>query len=251
MPEAGLISVIAPVFNEEDNIAPLYAEVAAALAGLDQLWEFVLVDDGSVDRSLERIKALAEQDARVRFLSFAANAGQSSALQAGFAQARGDIFVTLDADLQNVPADIPVLLAIYAEGYDLVNGRRADRQDKLGKRLASRLGNAVRRLFTRDGMQDTGCSLKVLRGEVARKIPMFKGMHRFLPALVLMQGGKVKEVPVRHRSRQHGSSKYRTWGRAWKAFFDLFAVRWMQKRYVCPTIKESSPPANSSTLDAK
>ena len=226
------ISLIIPVYNEEENLRDLYLEVTKALAGLDRAWEMVLVDDGSSDASLSIIRELAAEDPRVRFVAFARNCGQSAAFAAGFRYAGGDVVVTLDADLQNDPSDIPAMLEVYERGVDMVIGWRAKRQDTLVKRYASRFANWVRNSVSRETVRDTGCSLKVMRAEMVRCIPMFTGMHRFLPTLMKLEGARVAEMPVNHRPRGKGVSKYGIWDRAWASAYDLLAVRWMQKRHI-------------------
>ncbi len=234
------ISLIIPVYNEEENLQDLYSEIARSLSGLTCAWELLLVDDGSTDSSLVVIRALAVADERVRFLSFAKNCGQSAAFAAGFRFADGDVVVTLDADLQNDPADIPAMLDVYVQGVDMVIGWRAKRQDSAIKRYASRLANWVRNRISRETVRDTGCSLKVMRAELVKRIPMFTGMHRFLPTLMKLEGAKVAEVRVNHRPRSKGVSKYGIWDRAWSAAYDLLAVRWMQKRHIGYVVSDTN-----------
>lgn len=237
------ISLVVPVYNEEENLPVLVEQIIAAMRPGNRPWELILVDDGSSDASLAVIRDLAAAVPEVRYLAFVANCGQSAAFAAGFHDALGDVVVTLDADLQNDPADIPSMLALYDQGgYDMVIGWRAKRQDSWAKRWASKFGNAVRNYLSRENVRDTGCSLKVLRTAMARKIPMFTGMHRFLPTLMKMQGANVAEVKVNHRHRLYGASKYGIWDRAKKTFFDLLAIRWMQARYVDYAIKERKAP---------
>jgi len=234
------ISLIIPVYNEEENIRDLYQEIVRSLCGLSCEWEIVLVDDGSIDSSLAVIRALADSDPRVRFLSFAKNCGQSAAFAAGFRFAGGEVIVTLDADLQNDPADIPAMLQIYSQGVDMVIGWRAKRQDSVVKRYASRFANWMRNRISHETVRDTGCSLKVMRAEMVRAIPMFTGMHRFLPTLMKLEGAKVAEMRVNHRPRGKGVSKYGIWDRAWSAAYDLLAVRWMQKRHIGYVVSETN-----------
>ncbi len=233
------LSIIVPVLNEEENLAVLAAEIETVAAGLGKPWEVVFVDDGSTDRSLQVIRDLASKDEHVRYLSFARNCGQSAAFKAGFDTAQGDVLVTMDADLQNDPADMPAMLALYEAGNDMVIGWRACRRDSLAKRWGSRLANRVRNGFTRESVRDTGCSLKIMRASMARRMPMFTGMHRFLPTLMKLQGAKVAEVAVNHRPRRHGVSKYNNWQRLKAGLLDLVAVRWMQSRWFRYEIKES------------
>ncbi len=235
------ISLVVPVYNEKDNLPVLAHEIAVAMALAGKSWELILVDDGSIDGSLALIRDLSTRTPELRYLSFAANCGQSAAFSAGFAAARGSAIVTLDADLQNDPADIPAMLALYGkDGIDMVVGWRKKRQDSPAKRWASKWGNMVRNALTRENIKDTGCSLKVLRASMAKRLPMFAGMHRFLPTLMKMQGARIAEVAVNHRPRLHGASKYGIWDRAKKTCFDLLAVRWMQSRHVNYSIKEKN-----------
>lgn len=233
------IAVVVPVFNEEDNIPVVYKEIADALAPLEIPWYVLFVDDGSNDTSLQVIKQLADKEPEhVRFIAFARNCGQSAAFAAGFKSADTDVVVTMDADLQNDPADIPSMLAVYEKGHDMVIGWRAERQDSWAKKKASRIANWIRNTVSRENVTDTGCSLKIMRAELARKIPMFTGMHRFLPTLMKLEGAHVAEVKVNHRPRLHGKSKYGVLDRALTTWSDLLAVRWMKNRYIRYEIKE-------------
>ncbi len=219
-----MLSLVIPLFNEEGNVAPLQEELAAALTGRD--YELILVDDCSSDRTLERI----QRGPGVRVIEFEKNTGQSAAMYAGIMAARGDVIVTMDGDRQNDPADIARLLDKLNEGYDLVCGWRVKRQDIFSKRLSSLIANFVRSRFTRDGVHDTGCSLKVMRRECRDALFLFRGMHRFIPALVKGLGCKIAELPVNHRPRLAGVSKYGFGSRAWKATCDMLAVRWFLSR---------------------
>jgi glycosyltransferase involved in cell wall biosynthesis len=198
------------------------------------------VDDGSTDGTAAALRRLAQADPRVRLLRLRQNAGQSAALDAGFRAARGAIVVTMDADLQNDPHDIPKLLAALP-GHDAVCGWRVDRQDPWTKRVASRVANRVRDRVTRDGVHDTGCSLKVFRREALGRLRLYRGMHRFLPALLQMEGLLVAEVPVSHRPRRAGVSKYGNWQRLWTGLADLWAVRWMARRRLRYEVEEEEP----------
>ena len=226
------ISVIVPVFNEEESIPILQSELRAALSGLD--YEIIFVDDGSIDRTAERI----EPASNVRVIRFEKNTGQSAALYGGLQAARGEIAVLIDGDLQNDPADIPKLVAEIDRGADLVCGYRARRKDTLVKRLTSRVANAVRSRFAGDGIRDTGCTLKAMRRECASALIPFKGMHRFIPALVKGAGFTLLEIPVNHRPRQFGQSKYGLGNRALRATIDMFGVRWLLSRQLNYKIKE-------------
>lgn len=218
------VSVVVPVFNEEENMSILQPELRAALAGLD--YEIVFVDDASTDRSAEKI----ETAPNVRVLRFEKNTGQSAALYAGVRTARGQTIVMIDSDLQNDPADIPRLLEEISRGADLVCGYRAKRKDTMTKRLTSRIANFVRSRFTKDYVRDTGCTLKAMRRECVDALVPFKGMHRFIPALVRGAGYRLVEIPVNHRPRRFGQTKYGFGNRALLATIDMFGVRWLLSR---------------------
>ncbi len=225
------LSLVVPVYNEEENLAPLAAEIASALLPSGHTYELLLVDDGSTDASPQAMAELAAADPRIRVIRLRQNSGQSAALDAGFRFARGRIVVTLDADLQNDPADIPRMLAELSRA-DVVCGIRANRRDTWVRRISSRIANAVRNRLTHEQVTDVGCTLRVCRRELLSNLPMFTGLHRFLPTLLKMQGGRVVEIPVNHRPRLHGVAKYGIGNRLWRALADLFAVRWMQKRWI-------------------
>ena len=218
------VSVVVPVFNEEDNMSILQTELQDALAGLD--YEIVFVDDGSSDRSAQRI----ETAPNVLILQFENNTGQSAALYAGIRAARGQMIVMIDSDLQNDPADIPRLLEEISRGADLVCGYRAKRKDTITKRLTSRIANFVRSRFTKDHVRDTGCTLKAMRRECVSALVPFKGMHRFIPALIKGAGYRLVEIPVNHRPRRFGQTKYGFGSRALRATIDMFGVRWLLSR---------------------
>lgn len=226
------VSVVVPLFNEEENVPILQSELAAALSGLD--YEIIFVDDGSSDRTVERIAPGPE----IRVLRFEKNAGQSAALYAGLGNARGATAVLIDGDLQNDPADIPRLLAEIERGADLVCGYRARRKDTLVKRTTSRVANFVRSRFTKDGVRDTGCTLKAMRRECISALLPFKGMHRFIPALVKGAGYRLVEIPVNHRPRKFGESKYGLGNRAVRATVDMFGVRWLLSRRLNYKVRE-------------
>jgi len=199
------LSVVVPVFNELDSIDALYRELDACLSGVAGGIEIILVDDGSSDGSVERMRTIAEKDARVRVLVLDRNHGQSTALDAGFQAARGEVTATLDADLQNDPADLPRLIALLDQA-DVVNGIRARRSDRWSRQLASRVANGFRNWVTGESVTDVGCSLRVIRTAHLRRIKLYRGMHRFLPTLLRMEGARVIEVPVSHRPRRFGVS---------------------------------------------
>jgi len=227
------VSVVVPLFNEEESISLLQTELSAALKNFD--YEIVFVDDGSADCTADRI----EHKMNVRVIRFEKNAGQSAAIYAGVMAARGATLVLIDGDLQNDPADIPRLLNEIARGADLVCGYRAQRRDTRVKRLTSRIANAVRSRFTKDGVRDTGCTLKAMRHECVSALVPFKGMHRFIPALVKGAGFGLVEIPVNHRLRRFGRSKYGLGNRALRATIDMFGVRWLLSRRLNYKIRES------------
>jgi glycosyltransferase involved in cell wall biosynthesis len=223
------VSVVIPVYNERENLAPLLAEVAAALGG--RAYEVVAVDDGSTDGSADELVALRARYPALRVVRFARNAGQSAAFAAGFRAARGAVLVTMDADLQNDPADVPALLeALERSDVEAAVGWRMNRRDTGWKLVQSRIANGVRNRLNHETIRDTGCSLKAFRRAAVADIPWFTGMHRFLPTLVKMRGGRVVEVPVHHRPRRFGTTKYGMWNRVFRALADALAVRWMQRR---------------------
>jgi dolichol-phosphate mannosyltransferase len=223
------VSVVIPAFNEEANVEPCYRELAGVLGAAGLSFEIVFVDDGSTDGTPAALRQLAREDSRVRVLRLRRNAGQTAALDAGFRAATGAVVITMDADLQNDPRDIPRLLAALP-GHDAVCGWRVDRRDPWAKRIASRIANRVRRGVTGDGVHDTGCTLKAFRRDALQRLHLYRGMHRFLPALLLLEGCRVTEVPVGHRPRRAGISKYGNWARLWAGLADLWAVRWMARR---------------------
>lgn len=218
------VSVVVPLYNEEENVSILQSELTGALTGLD--YEIIFVDDGSGDETVSRIAA----DPRIRVLRFEKNSGQSAAIFAGLQAVHSEIAVLIDGDLQNDPTDIPRLLAEIAHGADLVCGYRAQRKDTLVKRITSRVANFVRSRFTHDGVRDTGCTLKAMRRECIGSLVPFKGMHRFIPALVKGAGFRLVEIPVNHRPRRFGQSKYGLGNRAFRATIDMFGVRWLLSR---------------------
>jgi len=223
------VSIVVPVYNEQDNILPLAAECAQLTAQLPGL-EVLLVDDGSRDQTWARIAEAHSRFPCVHGLRYERNRGQSSAMLLGMTQAAGELLVTIDGDLQNNPADIPRLVAEAAD-CDVVCGYRAKRRDTWARRAGSRIANRVRNWCTHDGIRDTGCSLKAFRAEYAKRMKLFRGMHRFLTTLVRMQGGTVVEVDVNHRPRPKGTPKYgQGLGRTFTALRDAWAVRWMQSR---------------------
>lgn len=219
-----LLSVVVPVYNEEDNVRPLVEAVRTALAGTPR-WELVLVDDGSRDRTAQVVAEVSAEDPRVRLVALARNYGQTQAMQAGFDESLGDIVVSMDGDLQNDPLDIPRLVAKLDEGYDLVAGYRLRRQDKLiTRKVPSWVANRLIRAITKVDIRDNGCSLKAYRRWTLDRMHLYSDMHRFLPALAAATAGaRITEIPVRHHARRHGQSKYGL-SRILKILTDLMAI---------------------------
>jgi dolichol-phosphate mannosyltransferase len=233
-------SVVVPLKNEAENIADLISELEPVMDELNQPWELICIDDGSTDQTNAILHALAAKKKYLHILQFSKNFGQSSAFDAGFKAARGQFVITLDGDRQNDPADIP-LLAKEINSFDLVCGRRLKRKDPWHKRWVSRLANRIRSRICQDGVQDTGCSLKIYRSECLRNIKMYQGMHRFLPALFSIEGYRIKEVMVNHRPRVRGKTKYNFFNRSFNTIADMLAVRWMRKRRLNYDIARKRP----------
>lgn len=237
----GRLSVVVPVKNEEDNVEPLVREIAAALSG-NTTFEIIYVNDGSTDATQARLDALKTEFPMLRTIRHRASCGQSRAVTTGVAAARYEWIATLDGDGQNDPADIPVLLARLADpaqptNLELLAGWRAKRNDTHVRRLSSKIANGVRSRLLRDNTPDTGCGLKLFARETFLALPNFDHMHRFLPALVMRNGGAVISVVVNHRPRERGSSKYGVHNRLWVGIVDLFGVAWLQRRVRLPQIE--------------
>lgn len=225
------LTVVVPVYNEEANIESLLEELRSALKDWTGEVEFLFVDDGSADKTLELLKRAQMAEPRIRIAHFRRNLGQTAAMEAGFHLAKGRAVVTLDGDLQNDPADIPHLTQMLPE-FDVVCGIRTRRQDTWWKRFSSRLANRFRNWMTQDDIVDTGCTLKAFRRECVERLELYHGMHRFLPTLLKMRGYRVTQVPVNHRPRRAGQTKYGTWRRLKKGLADIWAVRWMKKNWI-------------------
>ncbi len=225
------VSVILPVFNETECIAFVVDEMVAELtANLPMTFEIVAVDDGSSDGTLELMRGLRARYPQLRVLRHSDNVGQSFAFCTGFRAARGRIIVTFDADGQNDPADIPLVVGMIGPACDCCCGYRADRQDTQSRRWAGRFSNKIRNSVLHEDIIDTGCSTKAFRAEYVKDLQPWNGLHRFLGSFVSMRGGKIKQVPVHHRSRHAGTSKYTNWKRLQKTVVDLFGVKWLKAR---------------------
>ncbi|MCC8035871.1 MAG: glycosyltransferase [Rikenellaceae bacterium] len=232
-------TIIVPVFNEKDNIERLEKELARFLPQSLKKTCVLFVDDGSGDGSGEMLRGVCERNPDMYHISLGRNCGLSAAMKAGIDKTFSEFLGYIDADLQTDPEDFNLLLA-HTGDHPLVMGIRTGRKDSFVKNASSKIANGFRRMMTGDGITDTGCPLKVMRTSFAKKIPFFTGMHRFLPALILLQdGGTVKEIPVRHYPRVAGQSKYHLWNRLAGPFKDCFAYRWMKKRYINYTVSQS------------
>ncbi len=226
------LTIVVPVYNEEDNIYALEDRLSKFISQSAQFPACVLfVNDGSKDTSLEKIEEVCSRQPGFYFLSLAKNAGLSTAMKAGIDAAYSQFTGYIDADLQTAPEDFNLLIP-YVNDYEMVMGIRANRKDSFVKGISSKIANGFRRFMTKDGIEDTGCPLKIIRTDYAKRIPLFTGMHRFLPALIMLQAGTVKQVPVRHFPRVAGVSKYNLANRLVGPFVDCFAYRWMKKRYI-------------------
>ncbi len=223
------LSFVIPAFNEAENLPTLLGELRAAIAATGRTHELILVDDGSTDGTAEWLRAEANRDRALVPVVLVRNAGQSAALAAGLDRARGEVVVTMDADLQNDPADLPLLLSAL-EFADVVSGVRLHRQDDWKRRVSSNVANTVRRLVLRDPVTDIGCSFKAYRAQALVGLPVFAGVHRFLPALCAFRGARFTEVPISHRPRRHGVSKYGIGNRLWRGIADLVGVQWLKIR---------------------
>ncbi len=230
-------TLVIPMKNEAGNILALFDEIEQVMKSIGAPWELICIDDGSTDQTKELLLTLATQKNYLRLIIFEGNYGQSSAFDAGFKQAKGEFIITLDGDRQNDPADIPKLI-LASQSYDLVCGVRQKRKDSVFKRFTSLIANQLRSRLCQDGMQDTGCSLKIYRTACFKKIKLYEGMHRFLPALFKIEGFRIHQIPVNHRQRLEGQTKYTLFNRSFNTIFDLFAVYWMRKRQLNYRIKE-------------
>ncbi|MBT8272332.1 MAG: glycosyltransferase [Bacteroidia bacterium] len=228
-------TIIAPVYNEEDNLDRLEKELMAYLEIAKLPTCVLFVNDGSKDSSQRLIEAICARNEDFNFVSFQENRGLSAAIKAGFDIAKTELVGYIDSDLQTTPEDFNILLD-YIDDYDLVTGVRSQRKDSFVKNMSSKIANGIRRSFTHDGMDDTGCPLKVIKTEYAKRIPMFRGLHRFLPAMILLQEGKIIQVPVRHFPRIAGEAKFGLWNRLLGPLSDCFAYLWMKRKYINYTI---------------
>lgn len=228
-------TIVIPVYNEEDNLERVEQELLDYTKIASVPTKILFVNDGSKDKSQDLIEAICDRQSNFSFISFQENRGLSAAIKAGFDYTETELVGYIDADLQTNPEDFNLLLE-HIDNHHLVTGVRADRKDSFVKNMSSKIANGIRRTFTHDGMDDTGCPLKVIRTENAKRIPMFKGLHRFLPAMILLQEGKVIQIPVRHYPRIAGEAKFGLWNRLLGPLMDCFAYLWMKRKYINYTV---------------
>ena len=231
------LSLVIPAYNEEETIEECVREADGVLARLGRPYEILVVDDGSTDGTFERLRALKRGVSALRAIRYRENRGQTTAMAAGFENARAEIIVTIDADMQNDPADIPRLVDRLGD-YDVVCGVREKRRDSFVRKASSTIANSVRNRLTHENIHDVGCTLRAFRAAYLRRVKLFEGMHRFLPTLLRLEGARIVEIPVRHRPRLKGKNKYGIGNRLFKGLRDLWAVRWMQSRYIRYRVEE-------------
>ena len=224
------LSAVVPLYNEEGNVGELHRKIKKAFESIGKPYEIIFVDDGSTDRTVENCKGLSP----LRLVRFRKNFGQTAGFDAGIKAAKGEVIITMDGDLQNDPADIPLLLEKIDEGYDIVSGWRHKRKDSISKKIFSRTANLIRKVLVKDGIHDSGCSLKAFRRECFEGVDLFGEMHRFIPALLQLDGFRVTEVKVSHHPRVHGVTKY-NWKRGIKGFVDMVSI-WFWRNYATRSI---------------
>lgn len=229
------LTIIVPVYNEEYNLERVESELLEYMSIAKISTKVLFINDGSKDRSQELIEAICNRNEEFTYLTFKRNRGLSAAIKAGFDYTDTELVGYMDSDLQTSPKDFNILLD-YIEDYDLVTGVRSHRQDSFLKNMSSKIANSIRRLFTNDGMDDSGCPLKIIKTDFAKRIPMFKGLHRFLPAMILLQEGKVIQVPIQHFPRLAGKTNFGISNRVFGSLIDCFVYLWMKKRYIKYTV---------------
>ena len=232
-------TIIVPVYNEEDNLARVEIELLAYLKIASKPTKILFVNDGSRDKSQELIEDICLRNEAFEYISFTENRGLSAAIKAGFDHVKTPLLGYIDSDLQTAPEDFNLLLN-HIDDYDLVTGVRANRKDSFVKNMSSTIANGIRRAFTHDGMDDTGCPLKVIKSDYAKRIPMFRGLHRFLPAMILLQQGKIIQIPVQHFPRVAGTAKFGLWNRLLGPLSDCFAYLWMKRKYITYEVGKKS-----------
>jgi len=224
-------TIVVPVYNEEDNLLRVETELLAYTKIASKATKILFVNDGSKDKSQAIIEDICNRNPEFSYILFKENRGLSAAIKAGFDYTETELVGYIDSDLQTAPSDFNLLLE-HIGPNDLVTGVRANRKDSFVKNMSSKIANGIRRSFTHDGMDDTGCPLKVIKTDYAKRIPMFKGLHRFLPAMILLQNGTIKQIPVQHFPRIAGEAKYGLWNRLLGPLMDCFAYLWMKKKYI-------------------
>ena len=232
-------TIIVPVYNEEDNLERVENELLAYSKTATVSTCILFVNDGSKDKSQELIESISSRNENFNYISFQENRGLSAAIKAGFDYTTTELVGYIDSDLQTAPSDFNLLLE-HIDTYDLVTGVRANRKDSFVKNMSSTIANGIRRAFTHDGMDDTGCPLKVIKTDFAKRIPMFKGLHRFLPAMILLQNGKIIQIPVQHFPRIAGEAKFGLWNRLLGPLSDCFAYLWMKRKYINYTVAKQN-----------
>jgi glycosyltransferase involved in cell wall biosynthesis len=226
------LSLVIPAYNEQETIKALLQRISEVFKDTSCRFEVIIVDDGSADKTLPLLKSAQKEHPWLRVLTFDRNHGQTAAMSAGFRAAQGHVIATLDADLQNDPAEVPRLMGMLGDDVDAVVGWRQKRQDPWLRKVSTKIANGIRNWLSSETIHDSACSLKVYKRCCLERLTLYEGMHRFMPTLVKMQGYHVIEVPISHHPRYAGQAKYGVWNRVFKAFFDLLAVRWMKKRWL-------------------
>ena len=232
-------TIVVPVYNEEENLERVETELSRYLEMASVPTAVLFVNDGSIDKSQDIIEAICQRNEAFEFISFKENRGLSAAIKAGFDFVDSELVGYIDSDLQTAPEDFNILLQ-HIDTHELVTGVRSNRKDSFVKNMSSKIANGIRRAFTHDGMDDTGCPLKVIKTEYAKRIPMFRGLHRFLPAMIMLQHGRVIQVPVQHFPRIAGTAKFGLWNRLLGPLMDCFAYLWMKKKYINYDVAKSS-----------
>lgn len=233
------LNIIVPVYNEEENLERLETELANYLKIASVPSSVLFVNDGSTDRSQTLIEDICDRNEAFEYILFKQNRGLSTAIKAGFDYTDTELVGYIDADLQTKPEDFNILLE-HIDAHALVTGVRTNRKDAFAKKMSSKIANSIRRMFTKDGMDDTNCPLRIIKTDYAKRIPMFRGLHRFLPAMILLQKGTIAQIPIQHFPRVAGTSKYGFWNRLFGPLIDCFAYLWMKKNYINYEVTKSS-----------
>ncbi|NRB58769.1 MAG: glycosyltransferase [Winogradskyella sp.] len=233
------LTIVVPVYNEEENLERVELELSKYLSMASVATSVLFVNDGSKDNSQTLIESICERNTAFDYVLFKENRGLSAAIKAGFDYVDSELVGYIDSDLQTAPEDFNILLE-HIDNYELVTGVRSNRKDSFVKNMSSKIANGIRRAFTKDGMDDTGCPLKIIRTDYAKRIPMFRGLHRFLPAMIMLQNGRVTQVPVQHFPRIAGTANFGLWNRLLGPLMDCFAYLWMKKKYINYDVAKTS-----------